>query len=894
MSDLNYRIDQRINQLFNFKRQGEWYRQGICPQCNKKELYTHAENPRIVKCGRINHCGYEEHVKDICQDLFKDWSKDFPKTTTNPNAAADAYLSHARGFDINPLQGHYSQHTFSNPHKFPNQSSATIRFNIGKDGSYWERLIDRPERFGSQKANIHGKLTGKYWSIHSLEKLAHAKEIWITEGIFDSIALSQAGLISASSLSCTNYPADLISDIRQYAKKHQIKFSPTYIFAFDNDKAGKHGIEKAKQLANDDNIRISAALPPKSKDWNELFLHEQLELHHLKRYQKDGQLLIADTAKDAALLIFNYQNGNLGLFHFVHNHRTYFFTLDRKEYDSLFQGLQKDGKSEQTARTEAAQNAAKIEEVCNVALHGLYFHRDEITDNARYFFQINSSKSEIQDTFTPEQLTSKINFTNRLLSLVSGAWWTGTDKQLQAITKQQTQGLKEVKTIDYIGYSSEHQSYIFNQHAVHNGKIIPINNYHYYQIGRTDVKTIAKQPNITLSTEKFEPHWYQDFLTVNGEKGLILLAWWTGSYFAQQIRAKHASYPFMEFVGQAGSGKSSLIDFLWKLSGRFDGKEGINPNSSSHAAIHRTMAQLSNMPTVFIEGDNKDHTRKHKFDWDSLKDAYNGQNIRSRGLKTQGNETYEPPFRGTIMISQNDDIKASEAILSRTLHVSVDTKAHTYQNKLTASKLYAIEQTDACQYISECLRKEQLILDTFFHKCAEIERDYHDKKINHIRIVLCHAQVAAMLEAIAQHVLTDVMDLDELSTANNLLQHMAIQRIKDLKTDHVLVQQFWAVYEYLANLPKPSPVLNHLDNHQYIALNLNEIYRLASHQYQDMPNINDMRELLKTSSIYPFVESSKAIRTTKSAFMQDEDLASVASTRTVRCWIFKNPYYQPH
>ncbi len=48
----------------------------------------------------------------------------------------------------------------------------------------------------------------------------------------------------------------------------------------------------------------------------------------------------------------------------------------------------------------------------------------------------------------------------------------------------------------------------------------------------------------------------------------MALAWWMGSSFAEQIRAMHSSYPFMEIVGEAGAGKSRLIELMWKLSGR--------------------------------------------------------------------------------------------------------------------------------------------------------------------------------------------------------------------------------------------------------------------------------------------------------------------------------------
>jgi hypothetical protein len=77
---------------------------GVCPKCKEKELYTHAITPRMVKCGRINKCGYEEHVKEICEELLKT-GLNITQTTTNPHAAADAYLKEGRGFDILKAQG---------------------------------------------------------------------------------------------------------------------------------------------------------------------------------------------------------------------------------------------------------------------------------------------------------------------------------------------------------------------------------------------------------------------------------------------------------------------------------------------------------------------------------------------------------------------------------------------------------------------------------------------------------------------------------------------------------------------------------------------------------------------------------------------------------------------
>ena len=901
--DLQRRIDDRLNQLFTFKKVGEWYRQGRCPDCNEKELYTHAETPRMVKCGRTNKCGYEEHVKDICEDLFKDWSKDFPKTATSPTASADAYLIQSRGFDISKLKGMYTQEVFNNEYLFPGLYSATVRFEITKD-VFWERLIDRPERFGKRKANISGKFTGLYWTYHQkFDDLCISKELWLTEGIFNSIALSFSNITSAATLSSNNYPSKLLEKIKERCEQLKIKKLPTLVWAFDNDTAGRKATLKYHQQAVEEGWVSTAALPISKNesdlDWNDLYERRVLDhADQLKRFRHYGQLHVTQTAQEAAQLIYNFYDQKLNNFSFTHHFKTYWFSINRDKYEEEYKVQYENIGDTAKAEQEALKRAAKVEMICNAILKGLYFQRNTITDESWYYFKIqNDERNQVKSTFSPEQITSKPNFTNRLLGILPGVWWTGSEKQLQSIAQIETDPahLKEVKTIDFIGYSKEYRAYIFNKHAVHNGKVIHINAHDFFKAGKLDLKSLSNSPIIQLNDKPFAPSWWHDFYKINNEKGLILLAWWTGSFFAEQIREKHSSYPFMEFVGQAGSGKSSLIDFMWKLSGRVGAKEGINPNSSSVAAVHRSMAQVSNLPVVFIEGDRKSDQKqvKQKFDWDELKDAYNGQNIRSRGLKTTGNDTYEPPFRGAIMISQNDPINATEAILSRTLHIFVDMQGHTYEKKIIANRLYGISLEEASKYMTACLQKEEKILNTFFKKFEEIEKNYHQCGIAHTRIALCHAQVSAMIDSIAEHILKDIIDLEEICDAKALMEKMALKRMEDLSDDHILVKQFWEVFEYINNSTANSnfTLNHHKHNELTVAINLNEVYKAAARNYQSLHDINEMRTLLRSSKKYRFIEMNKQVRT--NSFPVDEFKqvkTDVAVERNVKCWIFSNPY----
>ena len=69
---INDQVISRLKSEYGFKQVGDWLREGVCPDCSKKSLFTHAHTPRVVKCGRLNKCGMEVHVKELFDDLFKD------------------------------------------------------------------------------------------------------------------------------------------------------------------------------------------------------------------------------------------------------------------------------------------------------------------------------------------------------------------------------------------------------------------------------------------------------------------------------------------------------------------------------------------------------------------------------------------------------------------------------------------------------------------------------------------------------------------------------------------------------------------------------------------------------------------------------------------------------
>src|SRR3546814_11217296 len=96
------------------------------------------------------------------------------------------------------------------------------------------------------------------------------------------------------------------------------------------------------------------------------------------------------------------------------------------------------------------------------------------------------------------------------------------------------------------------------------------------------------------------------------------LAFFVRALFAVQIRNRHDSLGFLEITGDPGSGKTTIITFMWKLFGRSK-YEGFDPNKGSIAGVARNFVKVSNLPVGLIEGNREQDSRGHRrqFDWRS-------------------------------------------------------------------------------------------------------------------------------------------------------------------------------------------------------------------------------------------------------------------------------------
>lgn len=756
--ELHREVLPRLLNEFEFKegKQG-FLQQGRCPSCGKKELYTNYESPWVLRCGRLNKCGEELHIKELFPELFSSWSDRFPLKTNpqsgtvdNPNVAADAYLQHGRGFNLTMINGWYSQGSYYCGKR--DMGTATVKFAL-QNGASWERFIDNPQRFGKQKANFVGSYQGYWWqppTIDSLD-LTNVKELWLTEGIFDAIALLQNAVAAFALMSCNNFPDKALEQLDALLPTNM---RPTLVFAFDDGKAGESFTKKFVKRARELGWKASAAQPPKGKiklDWNELHQRERLTEKHLEEYRYLGQLLIATSATQKALLMYNKKG--VQEFPFGFNNSLFWFKLDLSRFNKAYQQAEdaalRDGEelTDEEIRERALQESGSIQELAKCFPQALYYQENKLTDESWYYFRVDfpHDSPSVKNTFSGSQLSSSAEFKKRLLGMAPGAVFNGQTPQLDKLMSQQLYNIKRVQTTDFIGYSREFECYVYNEVAVKDGRLYRLNEEDFFDIGKLSIKTLSQSVGVHLNPDfkQLNQEWPRKLWQAFNAKGFVALSFWFGSFFAEQIRQEHKSYPFLEVIGEPGTGKSTLIEFMWKLAGRAD-YEGFDPSKSTLAARARNFAQVSNMPVVLIEGDRGDgkDAKQKGFDWDELKTAYNGRSVRARGLRNNGNETYEPPFRGAIVIAQNAEVQASEAVLQRIIHIHTDRNGQTPATKEAAEWMERVSVDELSGFILKAALHEQQIMDCVNNRCKHYEQwlsTFPD--IKNIRIIKNHAQL---------------------------------------------------------------------------------------------------------------------------------------------------------
>jgi energy-coupling factor transporter ATP-binding protein EcfA2 len=840
----------------------------------------------MIKCGKLNKCGYEESTRDRYPEAFGKFNERFPSTTEDPNATADAFLIH-RGIPLDTIKGHYRQGEFR--HKYGNRKTATVVFDIA-DGVWMERLIEpvtitEPDKDPDvRKAHFHGSHKGMFWKPPGLD-LTGADEVWIVEGCIDALSLYLHGIPAVAILSAGNYPYKLLDQLNPH--------KTTLVWALDNDKAGndytrKHIDRAAKR--KDGIFESRAALIPQGKykqDWNDVHIAARMSDRHIKNYRYHGDLFLAPSAMEKGLLIHLWTRQDS--FAFVFENRTYWWELSWEKHSKLKTtdaALVEKGHPE-TPPKELARQASDCKQIANCKIEFLYFQENLVTGESWYYARVSFPHGAYarKNTFNGAQITASGTFKQRLATFAPGAMWTGAPYQLDWIVLRHLDGIKIVDTVDFVGYDKASGIYVYPDKAVSKGKVYDLNDEDFFEVGKTNIKTLNRSvPIIIGSKTDYKSEWVNKVYTAFGAKGIIAAAFWFGSLFAEQIREQYSSFPFLEITGAQGSGKTTLIMFLQRLIGR-PNEEGTDPLKASMVGLARKFSQTSNMPFCLIEGDRSgvDMQKAKQFDFDSLKDMYNGRPLRTTGMKTGGNETNDPLFKSTVVISQNAKVKASEAIISRIIYLHFTKDHHSDEGRHASEYLENLGVEDLSYFLILALQNEKNILESFSINAPKfIKKIQDDGRAKEYRIFKNHGHIMAWVTCLAQ--LTD-MPRSYVDEAHKMLLDCAAERQESCASEHPIVVNFWEAVEYLGNV-------DHSKNPEIIAINLNHFIKRASEWRQEVPSLVDLKKHLKESRMLPFIDIASV--SSKLEYTDEEDGLgnTVRTSKTVKCWRFDARQYR--
>ncbi|WP_163831855.1 toprim domain-containing protein [Spartinivicinus ruber] len=863
-------IIQRLTQdqefRFQLNQTKRYFEKGVCPNCRKRSVFISYRNPYQLKCNHENKCGWQQTTFERYRDSLGDSSDIAPPTEEDPNATAKFFLNN-RGFDIAKLSGWYEQHrprflVDSNTQQY--LYASTVRFYLDAERTrWWERLLDNTAiRRLNKKAHFGGKrkadgslYRNDGWTPPG-QQINPKDTVFIVEGIFHAIAFYLTGKKAIAAFSCKNLPNELINQHKQ----DQIH----WVLAYDDDKAGRNAALKYYQQLKQQKQSVCIALTGNEDlDWDDCYQRQKLTDDFIEDCISRGNIFKAKTPEERAYYCYLQKPIKHRVFEF--NNKVYSAKVSDKLNEELEEGdIAIDSRE---GRSKFYGNV-NLREISNCYPEFLYIEQNALTQEQKYFFLVKHAKQNAPQKvpLDGQSLESPSSFNKALLARTAGGTFDGAHYELKKLRDQWfSRQVHYVRTVDYIGYDRESGIYIFDQFGFYQGQLLRYNEFDFITANQHKLKTNVKNYQVKLQPQ-FEPSWFNDFVTCFDLNGVAALAFWFGTLFAEQIRAEFESWPFLELTGEHGAGKSTLLEFLWRLVG-IENYEGFDPVKATPASRARNFMRVSNLPVVLIEGDREnDKAKQRSFDLEELKTAFNGRGIRAIGVKTQGSETIEPPFRAAVVIAQNAQVDGTKALLSRIVYLHCTKEHHTPETRQIATNLHRMGSDELAGFLFQALLKERGILQAFRQAYPEYsERLSQAKQIQEYRVIQVHAKVLAAAKALQQV----IPQLDN-ALLERLYQHLykrAVYQDQRLGGDHPTVELFWELYDLLNEAEEQQPGmvgpnivtrqrLNHSLDSRVIAINLNEFNQLCQTARVETITTRELKAVLPNSQRHQFIKQA--------------------------------------
>ena len=818
-----------------------------CPQCREKKGYSYVDNPFAIYCNRQDKCKAITRMEELEPDLFSNFVERYPSTKENPNASVEAYLS-SRRLQLNQLN--YQQQTWIEYEKKADGrwqeiwrcEAVAIRCDWTED-CWWLRLINPPKNI-KDKNRWTGKdrgYQGQAWI--NRKQIDSSAELWLTEAIFDTVSLEQAGIQSACCFSCSHIPTEFLASLEK---------SQPIVIALDGDTAGEDGTHSLLQwLEENEFTNVTAAQPPRCLDWNDALrrglLEEDKIAETLEKAKWRGRLL---TSKNVAEYRETYEeqyHGNDGHYHGLLEFRgaTYHCTTksegsgDNRQPVPLTELLL-------NARIERAFTRIKEERRFNAE------HKDFIK-----ITKAGSKQSRIIELAAGE-LVNGSKLKEALKAKANVLLLENLPKFINAIaTKLERDKAPNVRQVERLGYDEQSKCYTFKNFLYdENGERHQVNAEGFFEkqglVCETDEDLIEQFEAVDLKAV------IKLIRQVYGNRGLMTLAFYVATLFKSEFLQRKGAFPYLSVSGLKGSGKTTLIDFcnhaffqLWT---------GINASrSSTFKGLSRMLYHRHSLVIPY----NESNGEVIGLDENQLLTGYHGGSLYVRAALSNDSSIINLPFNASLVFVQNIEPFSIGAVKERVISLRFQNAAEgavTDESRAAMKELTALSTAQRAGIGHFILSNFKSIREQIFTDLDDTESGFATE-LESPRVAFTHAVLMSTCQALLQAARFETKEISEMKLAEEIL-NLAKTKDKQSGGENDVASTFMENFEQL----RTKGVHDSKDNfHQLV---LGEHYVMDEEFY--WIRLGETERVMKEAGYPPLPKLSEKIKAADSLFVSEE------------------------